>query len=215
MRSSSSFGRGVRAGDLDLDSSCSLEVGPSWLVSTERAAVCEALWEGVSDEWSDAYVVPRRGGIADDGFGTIVAVSVAHDSRGHYVPGKLPPLALRACSALSPCFPISPQTHPQSMRARHRAPRPSRAMLMRRASSSRSLVTRWASQAWSSAWAWASLALVLAGPTLAPAMVELVEGREEREAEAGPVRGATKRDERWASRVDLEALMRRVTLRSR
>ena len=60
----------------------------------------------------------------------------------------------------------------------------------------------------------ASLALVLAGP-VEPAMVELVEGREESEAEARPVRGATKREDRWASRVDLEALMRRVTLRRR
>ena len=119
------------------------------------------------------------------------------------------PLVLSACNAFNPCFPISPQTHPQSMRARHRAPKPSRAMLIRRASSSRSLTTRWASQAWSSAWAWASLELVLAGPEPEPVAVELVEGSEEREAEPRPVNGVISRDERW---VDLEALMRRVTL---
>ena len=43
-------------------------------------------------------------------------------------------------------------------------------------------------------------------------MVEFVEGRDEKEAEPRDVRGATSREVRWASRVDLEALMRRVTL---
>lgn len=54
--------------------------------------------------------------------------------------------------------------------------------------------------------------MVLAGPEPEAAVVELVEGSEEREAEPRPVRGVINRDERWASRVDLEALMRRVTL---